>query len=468
MTHAPRLREICQVAGHGAATPNSPPCCLRARSRRSDVKHFGPPRTCVGCGLVLLSVFLLSATSAGQLVVNPSTVSFGSVQIGGSVSQSVVLSNALSSTLTISQATVSGTGFASSGLGMPTTLAPGQSVSLTTTFAPRSGGTVTGGLSLAYSFPKNKSRGKGSPNSNATATLSLTGTGTGPGQLTANPSSLNFANVQVGGSLILMDSLTNTGGAVVTILQAGVTGTGFGMSGLNVPLTLNPGASVTFSTIFAPQSPGSTSGSINVTSDASNTTLTVPLTGTGTNQGQVALTPVTLDFGNVTVGANASRTSSLSASGASVIVSSASVSSVEFSLTGISLPLTIAAGQSVPFTLTFAPQTSGTATAVLSITSSASNAPTETLGGNGVAPPPHGVSLSWGNSGSGTVGYNVYRGSASGGPYSKINSALDATAAYSDDSVVAGQTYYYVATAVDGSGMESTYSNEAQAVIPSP
>ena len=432
------------------------------------MKHFGPPRTCVGCGLVLLSVFLLSATSAGQLVVNPSTVSFGSVQIGGSVSQSVVLSNALSSTLTISQASVSGTGFSSSGLGMPTTLAPGQSVSLTTTFAPRSGGTVTGGLSLAYSFPKNKSRGKGSPNSNATATLSLTGTGTGPGQLTANPSSLNFANVQVGGSLTLMDSLTNTGGAVVTILQAGVTGTGFGMSGLTVPLTLNPGASVTFSAMFAPQSPGSTSGSINVTSDASNTTLAVPLAGTGTNQGQVTLTPVALDFGNVTVGANASRASSLSASGASVIVSSASVSSAEFSLTGISLPLTIAAGQSVPFTLTFAPQTSGTATAVLSITSSASNAPTETLGGNGVAPPPHGVSLSWGNSGSGTVGYNVYRGSTAGGPYNKINSALDATPAYSDDSVLAGQTYYYVATAVDGSGMESPYSNEAQAVIPSP
>jgi hypothetical protein len=175
-----------------------------------------------------------------------------------------------------------------------------------------------------------------------------------------------------------------------------------------------------------------------------------------------------LDFGNVTVGANASRASSLSASGASVIVSSASVSSAEFSLTGISFPLTIAAGQSVPFTLTFAPQTSGTATAVLSITSTASNAPTETVGGVGVAPPQHGVSLSWGNSGSGTVGYNVYRGSASGGPYSKINSALDATAAYSDDSVVAGQTYYYVATAVDGSGMESPYSNEAQAVIPSP
>ena len=117
------------------------------------MKHFGPPRTCVGCGLVLLSAFLFAATAAGQLVVNPSTVNFGSVQIGGTVSQSVVLSNALSSNLTISQATVSGTGFTFSGLGMPATLAPGQSVSLTTTFAPQSAGSATGGVSLAYSFP---------------------------------------------------------------------------------------------------------------------------------------------------------------------------------------------------------------------------------------------------------------------------------------------------------------------------
>jgi hypothetical protein len=265
-----------------------------------------------------------------------------------------------------------------------------------------------------------------------------------------------------------MDSLTNTGGASVTISQAAVTGTGFGISGLNVPLTLNPGASVTFSAVFAPQAPANANGSITVSSDASNPTLTVSLSGTGTAQGQLALTPAVLDFGNVTVGTNVSQTSSLSASGASVTVSSASLSSVEFSLTGISFPLTIAAGQSVPFTLTFAPQTSGTASAILSFASNAPNVPTETLNGNGIAAPPHSVSLSWTGAGSGVVGYNVYRGTASRGPYTQINSALDTTTAYSDNAVLAGQTYYYVATALDGSGMESAYSNEAQVVVPSP
>ena len=431
------------------------------------MKRLGSPWTCLGCELVLSIVFLFAATATGQLAVNPSTVNFGSVPTGNRVSQSVVLSNTGSWNLTISQAAVSGAGFSISGPDMPLTLGVGQSVNLTTIFAPQSSGNITGSIALVYSVPKTKSRRRGS-SSNCTATVSLTGTGTTPGQLTASPAILAFGSVQLGNSLTLMDSLTNTGGASVTIWQATVTGSGFSITGLNVPLTLNPGASVTFSAVFAPQSAASASGVITLSSDASNPTLTVSLSGTGAAQGQLTLTPTALDFGSATVGTSVSRASSLSASGASVTVSSASLSSVEFSLGGVSFPLTIAAGQSVPFTLAFAPQTSGTASAAVSFTSNASNTPTETLSGNGIAPPPHSVSLSWTDAGSGTVGYNVYRGNVSGGPYTKINSALDATAAYSDNSVLAGQSYYYVATAVDENGMESAYSNEAQGAIPSP
>ena len=439
------------------------------------MKRFGPPSThvscalvLVSCALVLLNVFLFAATATGQLAPNPSPVNSGSVVIGNTVSQSVVLSNTEGSNLTISQTTVSGTGFGIGSLGLPLTLAPGQNVTLTTTFAPQSSGNLSGSVSITYSVPRNKSHGKGSPPSNSTATVSLTGTGITPGQFTANPSSLNFANVQVASSLTLMDSITNVGGASVTISQATVTGPGFSFSGLNPPLTLDPGASVTFSVVFAPLSAGSASGTITVTSNASNPTLTIPLSGTGTLQGQLAVSPTSQDFGSVTVGASSSQPGSLSASLASVTVTSASLNNSEFSLSGISFPVTIAPGQSAPFTLTFAPQSAGTANGVLSFTSNASNAPTETLTGNGVAPPSHSTSLSWTDGDSGITGYNVYRGSVSGGPYAKINSALNANPVYNDNSVLAGQTYYYVTTAVDGSGGESAYSNEAQAVIPTP
>ena len=340
---------------------------------------------------------------------------------------------------------------------------------------------LPGGLSL------NSSTGliSGTPTVAATSTVTLSATdsgGTGSttltltinsapvaaGQLTANPASLAFGSAQVGSSLTLTDSLTNTGGSSVTISQATATGTGFSISGLNLPLTLNPGSSVTFSAVFAPQSAANASGGIAVVSNASNSTLTVSLSGTGATPGQLTIAPTALSFGNATVGSSVSQSSNLSASGASVTVSSASLSSAEFSLTGISLPVTITAGQSVPVTVTFSPQSSGSASGVLTVASNGSNTATQTLSGVGVAPVQHSVSLSWTDSNSGIAGYNIYRGNSAGGPFTQINSGLDATPAYNDTSVVAGQTYYYVATAVNESGAESAYSNEVEGVIPSP
>jgi len=82
----------------------------------------------------------------------------------------------------------------------------------------------------------------------------------------------------------------------------------------------------------------------------------------------------------------------------------------------------------------------------------------------------HSVALSWTASTSANVaGYNVYRGTVSGGPYTKLNSSLVVGTAYTDSTVQAGATYYYVATAVDTSNNESAYSSPpAQAIVPSP
>ena len=83
-------------------------------------------------------------------------------------------------------------------------------------------------------------------------------------------------------------------------------------------------------------------------------------------------------------------------------------------------------------------------------------------------PPSHSVSLSWVASTTPNVSYNVYRSATSGGPYTKINGSLIAGLSYVDTAVVAGQTYYYVATAVDSTSTESAYSSQASAVIPTP
>jgi len=135
-------------------------------------------------------------------------------------------------------------------------------------------------------------------------------------------------------------------------------------------------------------------------------------------------------------------------------------------LSGISLPATLTAGQSATFAVTFTPQSSGATSASLSFSSNASNSPpVQSMTGTGKAPIQHSVDLTW-DASANAVGYNVYRGTVSGGPYTMINSSLNSTTAYTDSTVVSGQTYYYVATAVDGSSNESGYSNQAQAVIP--
>ena len=95
---------------------------------------------------------------------------------------------------------------------------------------------------------------------------------------------------------------------------------------------------------------------------------------------------------------------------------------------------------------------------------------TAALGGTCVTGPgPHSVTLNWTASTTPNIqGYNLYRGAASGGPYTKINASLIVGTSYVDSNVDGGLSYYYVATAVDSSNNESKYSNQAAGTVPTP
>ena len=392
----------------------------------------------------------------GTLSPNPATLSFGSVQTGTSKILSETLTNSGGSSLTISQANVTGIGFSITGLTLPLTLSAGQSTNFNVLFSPQASGNVSGNVALISNA------------SNPTLNISLSGTGVAPGLLTANPTSQSFGNVATGSSKTLSQTLTNSGGSALTISQVAPSGSGFSSSGINPPVTLSAGQSYTFSVTFTPAVAGAASETLAVTSNGSNPNFSIALSGTGVAPGQLAVAPASINFGNVTMGSNASQSGTLTASGGSVTVSSASINSAEFTLSGITLPLTLASGNSVPFTVKFTPQASGAASANLTFASNASNGPTvQSLAGNGTAPVQHSVALTWtASTSSNVVGYNIYRGNVSGGPYNKINAALNPSTNYTDSTVVSGQTYYYVVTAVDTSANESSYSNEVQAVIP--
>jgi hypothetical protein len=176
-------------------------------------------------------------------------------------------------------------------------------------------------------------------------------------------------------------------------------------------------------------------------------------------------------FGNVALGSSTAQTGKLTAATSAVTVSSASWNGDGFSVSGITFPATLTAGQSASFTVTFAPQASGSFSGAISFLSNAANSPTtETFTGTGSqpsGPPAHSVSLSWGPSPSTVIGYNVYRGTAPGGPYpSKLTSSPQSTTSLVDNTVMAGTTYYYVATSVDQNAVESIYSNQFTATVP--
>lgn len=206
---------------------------------------------------------------------------------------------------------------------------------------------------------------------------------------------------------------------------------------------------------------------------ASPNAVSAPTGGSGGNsnpQGTLAVTPSTLSFGSVAVGSSKSLTATLSATNGDVQISAADWNGQGYSLSGVSFPLTVSSGKSVPLAVIFAPTTAGSTPGSVTYASNASNPSLkESFTGTGTSSTgttTHNVTLSWSASTSPVAGYNVYRGTVSGGPYTKINPSLETATVYTDSTVQSSTTYYYVATSVDSSSDESAFSNQTTAVVP--
>jgi hypothetical protein len=395
-----------------------------------------------------------SQTLAPQLAVTPAAVAFGDVTAGTTGSQNVSLSNVGTGTLTVSEVSESGAGFALSALTLPLSLTQGQSATFAVHFSPTSAGNATGSLSIFSNAP------------NSLLTVSMTGTAVTQ-TVSASPASLSFGNVLVTTSSSLPVVVANTGTANVVISQATVAGTGFGISGPPLPFTLAVAQSVSFSVTFAPTVGGNVTGSLTIVSNALNSPIAVSLVGTAVTQG-LSVSPSGLSFGDITLGSTSTLPVVVSNIGTGgVTISQATASGTGFSVSGPTLPFALGAGATASFSVEFDPTAAASATGSLSITSNATNSPTVvSISGTGVNDQT--VSLSWtASTSSGVTGYNIFRATVSGGPYTQLNSAQVTGTTYTDTTVEVGTTYYYVATAVNAEGVQSADSNQATAVVPS-
>ena len=418
--------------------------------------HSSVHQTTIAFAILLLLVACLVPPQmfASGLSLKPTAVWYGAAHVGQVESASVTLSNTSSSNLYISKISVTGPEFRLSGLSAPSTVAARRSRQFSVSFHPTIKGSFDGKVSIwrkGVSLP---------------LVLSLHGNGV-TGSLVASPLSQSFGTVALGSRKTLNEVLTNRSSAAVTITKLSILGGGFRVSGFSVPRILGVGQSYTFSISFNPQVAGKQAGSVSVLSNAANSSLRVALAGTGASGTRLGLGTSSLNFGSVAVGSSKSLSGVLIASGGSVRISSASSSSTEFSVRGISLPLTLASGQRIPFTVQFAPRLAGAASGRIVFNSSAQDTPAvENLAATGGSSSQHRVVLQWKASTWAVSGYNIYRGTSSRGPYSKLNSGLNVSTSFVDDSVGSGKTYFYVINAVNNNGRQSHYSNEVKATVP--
>jgi hypothetical protein len=184
----------------------------------------------------------------------------------------------------------------------------------------------------------------------------------------------------------------------------------------------------------------------------------------------LTVSPTSLAFGNVSVGAASMQPVMLTSVGtAPVTVNSVTLTGTGFTMSGATFPVTLNPGLAVTLDVQFDPAAAGAATGQLTVQSNSStnSVALSSLSGAGNVVT-HQVALSWEAPAAAAVpivGYNSYR-STGGSTYQLLNPSPDAQTTYVDSTVQAGVTYDYVITSVDSSGLESTPSNEVAATIP--
>jgi hypothetical protein len=405
------------------------------------------------------NVVALSGTGIAASVTlstNPTSVSFTGVNVGSSSAKSVTITNSGNTSVTISQVSVNAKDFAVSGMSTPLTLNAGQNVVMNVNFQPTTSENISGNIAVSSS-------------TGASAVIPVNGVGLQPA-LTITPATASFGNVTVGSPGSQTVQLTNSGTGTLTISQVSANGSGFSTSTSALPISLNTNQSTTFDILFSPASAGTVSGAVSIVSNAANSPATITLSGTGVPASQtLSFSSTSLAFGNVNAGSSATQNITVTNTGNSTVtVSSITESGAGFTLSGAGTPVTLSAGQKLTFSVLFAPTVAGADSGSVTVASTANGSPvTIALSGTGLVTSTHTVSLNWTTSTSSVSGYNVYRSTTNGSGYARINSTLVGGVSYTDSSALqSATTYYYVTTAVDSSGNESSYSNQASAAIP--
>lgn len=214
----------------------------------------------------------LSAASA--------SLAFGNVLLNQESAATVDFINTGNESVTISAASITGPGFSIfSPSSFPTTVQPGDTKQFIVKFMP----TVIGVASATLTVTSDAT--------NSPTVVSLSGTGVvATLVLSSSPASLAFGNVTVRQSSTLTTTIANIGTAPVTIRAASIAGTSFSIASQpSYPDVLAPNATAQYTIRFATTATETAAGTLTITSDATNSPLTISLSGTGVALGAITL-----------------------------------------------------------------------------------------------------------------------------------------------------------------------------------
>lgn len=181
-------------------------------------------------------------------------------------------------------------------------------------------------------------------------------------ELSCSSTHLRFADVVVGQTETLLVVATNKGPSTVTISGVSLTDDKFKLAHLSLPRVLAAGESLGVNVTFSPTGAGLVGGAIILVSNATNRIVAVALSGTGVTREAVTVSPRSLSFGNVAVGASSKLPVVLANTTRSrVTLGGLETKGTGFSVSGATFPFTLAAGQKLTLDITFKPQRVGPA-----------------------------------------------------------------------------------------------------------
>jgi uncharacterized membrane protein len=325
-------------------------------------------------------------TSVSQIDVSSDALSFGDVEVrtpqdaAVSMTKSVMIRNTGTAPLTLTDLQVRVSGPPQFALGqaplLPATVMPGAAVPVEVVYRPDRVGLTTGTLRI---------RSTAANASQVTVALSGKGVAAAVSRLDIDSPTVSFGDTAVGNTHTNQVTITNSGSAPLTlteveVVEGGRAGFALGKTP-KLPVTVVPGATVSFDITYQPGGQGSVTGTLRIRSDNQNTPdVLVPLSGTGTAGAlsRIDVSPSDVAFGEVEAGDTRTIQVTITNSGSAVLtVQEVDLNSNSaFRLDGsLSLPAMVVPQGKVMFDVVYQPTTQGTSTARLRIRSDDSNTP---------------------------------------------------------------------------------------------